>query len=356
MISVSATDLLGTAPSVDQVDEFLLSAGYQARTVGSSVEGRDLVLYKKESRASAPTLLLLSLVHGNEPMGLLALLETVQQLNETSGEFAPNVLLLPFVNVDAYILNRDYGHGCRRTNLNSSSSCAHASPLVEACPKLSRNGVDLNRNYPISWKPSFECRHNYGGHSPWSEPESQAVRNVVLENPSIDAAISFHSLWGRGRPPLLIHPYTSDRSFYKMNPFYQYRYRRFSRAMNYDDFFITGTALEAIKYSAGGSTIDWLHSVGVLSFVVEVVPSCDSRWCDELRYSLERYGRTGGQLVDLIATDRRLPVTLVLVVAILILAIAYYYAFRRRRLKSDSKQHDTESFTELVEIENLLNV
>ena len=78
--------------------------------------------------------------------------------------------------------------------------------------------------------------------------------------------------------------------------------------MNEDDFYITGTALEAIQYTAGGSTIDWMYSVGVVAFVVEVVPPCEDRWCasmdaDEVWQEIERYGRAGYQFL-LLAIER----------------------------------------------------
>jgi len=55
-------------------------------------------------------------------------------------------------------------------------------------------GIDLNRNYPVSWEnaasdPSLSV---YRGPSPFSEPETQAIRDLVLEH-NFTHAISFHS-------------------------------------------------------------------------------------------------------------------------------------------------------------------
>ena len=47
-----------------------------------------------------------------------------------------------------------------------------------------------------------------------------------------------------------------------------------------DFYYETGTAMEAIHYTAGGSTIDWMYGEHhIVSFVLEAVPPCEIRWC-----------------------------------------------------------------------------
>jgi len=55
-------------------------------------------------------------------------------------------------------------------------------------------GVDLNRNYPVAWENAMSDPSSpvYRGPAPFSEPETQALRDLVLEH-NFTHAISFHS-------------------------------------------------------------------------------------------------------------------------------------------------------------------
>jgi hypothetical protein len=55
-------------------------------------------------------------------------------------------------------------------------------------------GVDLNRNYPVGWENGVSDPSSpvYHGPTPFSEPETQAIRDFVLEH-EFTHAISFHS-------------------------------------------------------------------------------------------------------------------------------------------------------------------
>lgn len=55
-------------------------------------------------------------------------------------------------------------------------------------------GVDLNRNYPVDWEKADPDPSSpvYRGSAPFSEPETQAIRDLVLDH-NFTHAISFHS-------------------------------------------------------------------------------------------------------------------------------------------------------------------
>ena len=178
-MSPSAIHNLGLAPTVEQVDQWLRTDhGLSAQTVGKSLEGRDIVMYaynhaqqnEYDETDDIPVILFLSLVHGNEVMGLLSLLQTANFIVTNPGPKSFRVLFVPFVNVDAYTLNLQHGQGCRRTNLRST--CNNAD--ISRCPAITPDGVDLNRNYPIDWRwddedgqeNAFICSHNYHGPEP----------------------------------------------------------------------------------------------------------------------------------------------------------------------------------------------
>ncbi|KAL7561711.1 hypothetical protein ACA910_016471 [Epithemia clementina (nom. ined.)] len=296
-------------------------------------------------------------------MGLLALLDSVQRIVGSPTEDSDvnnhkrlgnniRLIVFPVVNVDAYQLNLDYGHGCRRTNLNDSRFYSWTKflrntflwgtaagngddedgdvgpPQVLPCPYITYRGVDLNRNHPRDWFESWDLFRYRQADSwyPWSEPEARAIRRVVVtERPT--AALSFHSRAASDRPPLLIHPYTSTRPQSRMKVVNQQQYQFYGQALNkkqttnpnhdppsdnsdnnhQDSFYLVGPAWQTIGYTATGSTIDWMHSVGVLSFVVEVTPPCSdrttNRWCDNATatwLSMQNYGETSQRLAQLL--------------------------------------------------------
>lgn len=377
---------LPTSPSVEAVDVWLKGLGLKSETVGSSYQNRDITMYEygwspddvADNIGHLPTVLIISLVHGNEVMGLLALLQTIHnvvtlQQSNLLPQKPARILFIPFVNVDAYTLNIQNGQGYRRTNLRPT--CQVADP--DDVTNLYMGGVDLNRNHPTSWEQgldefsdcSDECGRNYHGPHAWSEPEAQAIRDVVLNN-NVTAALSFHSRSYQSEVPLLIHPYTSNRFFSDMPARDRQRFLSWKQELNADKFYVAGTAQEAIHYTAGGSTIDWMYSVGVTSFVVEVVPPCSNdRWCsslaaDKIWPSIERYGTTGRQFIGLACDDfeaaarwQRGGSKLSAIVLISFLGIGLFLLLRhyRRRL---SRRQDIEPETEQdsgaqVEMENL---
>ena len=57
-----------------------------------------------------------------------------------------------------------------------------------------RFGIDMNRNYPINWKPPHT--QNGAGDTPLSEPESRTVTNFLLEKKNIAAATYHHTSGG----------------------------------------------------------------------------------------------------------------------------------------------------------------
>ncbi len=98
-------------------------------------------------------ILLMGGVHGDEPEGVWLAQKTLQLLLSDPTRKAPWVLV-PCLNVDGF---------ARNTRVNG-------------------RGVDLNRNYPAkSWSPAFEKERYFPGPSPGSEPEIQAVTQLITD-------------------------------------------------------------------------------------------------------------------------------------------------------------------------------
>ena len=72
-------------------------------------------------------------------------------------------------------------------------------------------GVDLNRNYGFKYgyddigSSDIGCYEDFRGDSAFSEPETQAMRDLVLEYNNIRVAINMHA-WG----PMFITPFNFD--------------------------------------------------------------------------------------------------------------------------------------------------
>ena len=64
--------------------------------------------------------------------------------------------------------------------------------LIKGAPAL--HGLDMNRNYPVEWRPENE---QYGaGPYPTSEPEIRAVVQAIVDRPNICAFIQYHTFAG----------------------------------------------------------------------------------------------------------------------------------------------------------------
>ena len=86
-------------------------------------------------------------------MGLLALLQTARliMLNKPADLEASCLIFMPFVNIDAYVLNveslKSGGPACRRTNLRETIDCddGFSRDNPASCKPRAVGGVDLVR-------------------------------------------------------------------------------------------------------------------------------------------------------------------------------------------------------------------
>lgn len=106
--------------------------------------------------------------------------------------------ILPVTNPDGY----EYSHTTDRLWRKSRADTSYAS-----C-----KGVDLNRNYGYKWGgkgvSKSPCTEIFGGTGPFSEPETQAIRDFLksLGTGKVTGSISFHS-YGH----YILYPWGYDR-------------------------------------------------------------------------------------------------------------------------------------------------
>jgi Zinc carboxypeptidase len=172
------------------------------------------------------------------------------------------VIILPVINVDGYDkITSAYGtstwHQYRliRKNLRG---------FEKKCPGSDFGGVDLNRNFDFDFPPTSEipdpCDQEFAGRNPFSEPETQAVRDLILSNkPYIVSALNFHSYGFMWDYPLNSQKKRGQNQLRTLNPKMFRKYRLFERdylpnlrSLKY------GNAMDTVGYFARGEATDWM--------------------------------------------------------------------------------------------------
>jgi len=193
------------------------SAASESVVVGRSVEGRHIQAVRVGDPDSPRKALVVGSMHGDEPAGL-AVVKALRAARIRDVD----LWLVPTVNPDG--LRRG-----RRTN-------AH--------------GTDLNRNFPHRWRREGRGTRYSSGPRPLSEPESRAVRDLVLRlKPEV--SIWYHQPWGH-----VVLPSRDDAI--------ERRYARLAR--------FPARRLRGRRAHLRGTVIEWQKDVvpGSSAFVVEL--------------------------------------------------------------------------------------
>jgi hypothetical protein len=123
-----------------------------SRSIGKSVEGRDIAAHANFDLAAAPperATLLIGGMHGDEK-ATVALVEAFRERFLSEPGAVPPSVALPLANPDGF----------------------------ETGSRYNARGVDINRNCGYNWHPDSE---EPSGPGPWSEPETRALRDFILE-------------------------------------------------------------------------------------------------------------------------------------------------------------------------------
>jgi len=200
-----------------------------------------------------PQILYNSLHHAREPNSLSQNIFYMWYLLENYGTdeeityLVDNVTMFffPIVNPDGYVYNETTnpnGGGFWRKN-------RYVNPQGDAV------GVDLNRNYGFFWgfdnqgSSNDENNETYRGTSAFSEPETQAMRQLFLEN-NFKIALNYHTFGN-----LLIHPWG-----YSDEPTDEdVAFKSLGRVMTTENDFLIGTGSETVGYVVNGDSDDWMY-------------------------------------------------------------------------------------------------
>jgi len=244
-------------------------------SIGVSNEGEDIWQVTISDNAGLesdePEILYNALHHAREPQSMATVIYFMYYLLENYGRdpqvnyIVSNRKLhfIPVVNPDGYLYNETIspgGGGMWRKNRRDNGNNTY--------------GVDLNRNYSYQWaydnvgSSADPSRNNYRGTGPFSEPETQAVRDFC-ESHQIRLCLNYHTYGDH-----LIYPWT----YIDLETPDAILYQKLASSMTEINKYDYGTGYETLRYIFNGSATDWMYGEQVtknkiISMTPEVGPA-----------------------------------------------------------------------------------
>ena len=221
--------------------------------------------------------------HGSEPVSMMMNIYLILYLLSLPKAYlhlflsSTNIYFIPIINIDAYKYNSQKYF--LTDSLKSMKARKNRKPhkTINNCKKYNI-GVDLNRNYDYFFgdnnngSSGSPCHNMYRGEYPFSEPETNNIKNFIETHPDIKISINYHA-WGN----LILIPfnYLSTNESLKIlqndYPIHYKIYQDFKKEANYPENFQFGNGEKTIKYKSNGDSIDWfLGKKNILSFTQEL--------------------------------------------------------------------------------------
>ncbi|GLX79771.1 hypothetical protein tinsulaeT_31110 [Thalassotalea insulae] len=161
------------------------------RSIGETWEGRPIVLVSisldVEYADHKPALLYTGTIHAREWIGNELAIQFIQYVI-SNYRFNPKLkqaltrntlYMVPCLNPDGFEYSRQHFSFWRKNRRNNNDGSY---------------GVDLNRNFSVKFRQNQDTSSNiYSGPYAFSEPETRAIRNFVLEHKNITVALDYHS-------------------------------------------------------------------------------------------------------------------------------------------------------------------
>lgn len=235
--------------------------------IGTSLRGRPIWALKIsdhpiEDEVDEPAVLFNAMHHAREVMTPEVALDTIDYLLTRYGSDGEvtgwvdglEIWVVPMLNVD--------GNHIVWTQNNMWRKNARED-----------HGVDINRNYPYKWgacngSSGQKFSEVYRGQGPASEPETQALMNLVATVHPV-FSISYHSY-----SELVLYPFGCEGEHAHQRDLVETLGREIADLLPSDDDedqrYTPGTSWE-ILYATDGGDIDWMHATQyVVPFVIEL--------------------------------------------------------------------------------------
>ena len=269
--------------------------------IGQSIQGRTMYAVRISDNPSIsegePQVLITAAVHAREVITPLVLLNVMRYLTANYGvlpevtQMVDNreIWFVPNVNPDGYYYNQQTdpgGGGMWRKNRRNNGDGSY--------------GIDINRNFGYQWgyddegSSPYPDDETYRGTGPFSEPETQNMRNFTLAHNFV------YTVYLHSYSSLVLWPWGYDYLLTPDNPL----------------FIILGDSLVAYNgytpepsyalYTTNGGSDDWGYGEQVLknknlALTIEVGNGSDGFWPDPARIP-ELVGENLGALLFLIRT------------------------------------------------------
>ncbi len=227
----------------------------QKYSIGTSVEGRTIWAVKISDNPnineSEPKVGFDALVHAREPQSMATQMYFMWYLLENYGTDPEATYLVnnreiycvPCFNPDGYEYNRQTdpnGGGDWRKNRRNNGSCY---------------GIDLNRNFGYQWgydnigSSPDPCASTYRGPSAFSEPESQAIRDLAIQK-NYGTHFNMHTHGG-----YILYPW----GYINQETPDSLTYREFAALLTSYSGYAYGSGGQLLGYNSNGSIRDWMY-------------------------------------------------------------------------------------------------
>ncbi len=228
----------------------------QKYSIGTSVEGRTIWAVKISDNPNVaedePSVGFDALVHAREPQSMATQMYFIWYLLENYGTdpvvtyLVDNreIYCVPCFNPDGYEYNRQNnpngGGFWRKNRRNNGGGCY---------------GVDLNRNFGYQWgynnsgSSPDPCSETYRGPSAFSEPESQAIRDLAIQK-NYGTHFNMHTYGG-----YILYPwgYIDEETPDSLT------YREFAALLTSESGYAYGYGGQLLGYNSNGSVRDWMY-------------------------------------------------------------------------------------------------
>ncbi|KAJ0174565.1 hypothetical protein K1T71_009673 [Dendrolimus kikuchii] len=229
----------------------------KVKNIGYTSENRSLKMISiSDGNPKNKGILVVSGMHSREWIGItsaLYILDNIITQFDLLSDYMKNKdwHIIPLLNPDGYEYTRLHDRLWRKNR--------HKSITRPRC-----RGVDINRNFETDWMiagitATNECDHSFSGPFPFSELESQALRNAIADMKKPHAFFDLHS-YGQ----LILYPWSAKKSPTPDYSKHLVTARGMAQAIykTSSQLYKFGATYNLV-YPATGTALDWAYSNGI---------------------------------------------------------------------------------------------